>query len=28
VRERLELGEREMRVGRGAVKLREIACPL
>jgi hypothetical protein len=28
VRERLELGEREMRVGRGAVKLGEIARPL
>jgi hypothetical protein len=28
VRERLELGEREMRAGRGAVKLGEIARPL
>jgi hypothetical protein len=28
VRERLELGEREMRVGRGGVQLGEIARPL
>jgi hypothetical protein len=28
VRERLQLVEREMRAGRGAVKLREIARPL
>jgi hypothetical protein len=28
VRERLELGEREIRAGRGAVKLGEIARPL
>jgi hypothetical protein len=28
VRERLELGEREMRAARGAVKLGEIARPL
>jgi hypothetical protein len=28
VKERLELGKRERRAGRGAVKLREIARPL